>query len=97
MFQPLHLHHLVATGLDGRQRVVGVDHDLGIAAGDKDALMKQLRAEGKSVKDIELYGLIDDKTGEIDPVKAKLHSDIANKKKEALKLFNAANYVAAKR
>lgn len=91
------MHHLVATGLDGRQRVVSVDHDLGIAAGDKDALMKQLRAEGKNVKDIELYGLIDDKTGEIDPVKAKLHSDIANRKKEALKLFNAANYVAAKR
>lgn len=56
---------VLATGADGRQRVVSVDYDLGIAAGDKEGLIAQLRKEGKSVKDIELYGLIDDRTGEI--------------------------------
>jgi Ca2+-binding EF-hand superfamily protein len=87
---------VLATGADGRQRVVSVDHDLGIAAGDKQGLIAQLRKEGKSVKDIELYGLIDDRTGEIDPVKAQLHADIAASKKEALRLFNSNDYSAAK-
>ena len=46
---------VLVTHADGRQSVEEIKDDLGIEAGDKAGMMRALRAQGVSVRNVSLY------------------------------------------